>query len=263
VKEKTRKFNRRGFLKGAAAGAATFVAPKAGTGQTARPAAAELARPAGALAAETETVPASLDVLAEGRPGSDFMVDVIKSLGVDYICANPGSSFRGLQESVINYGGNTKPEWITCLHEEVSVAMADGYAQVEDKPLVVVAHGTVGLQHAAMAVYNSFCGRIPVYIIVGNTLDATARRPGIEWLHSVQDAAAMVREFIKWDDNPISLQHFAESAIRAHKIMMTPPRAPVVLVADSELAERKIENESALRIPKLTPSAPPQGEAER
>src|SRR5262249_13742208 len=108
---------------------------------------------------------------------------------------------------------------------------------------------------------NSFCGRVPVYIIVGNTLDATARRPGIEWLHSVQDAAAMVREFIKWDDNPISLQHFAESAVRAYKIMMTAPTAPVLLVADSDLAERKIENEAALRIPKLTLSTPPQGDA--
>ena len=148
--KKSSRLNRRGFLKGAAAGAAagaaTFVrAPKA-EAQQALPVAAEIARPAGALARETETVPASLDVLTEGRPGSDFMVDVIKSLGIEYVCANPGSSFRGLQESVINYGGNTKPEWITCLHEEISVAMADGYAQVEGKPLAVVAHGTVGLQ---------------------------------------------------------------------------------------------------------------------
>ena len=259
--QKASKLNRRRFLKGAAAGAAGLVAaPKVRAEQTALPVATEIARPAGALAAETETAPASLDVLTEGRPGADFMVDIIKSLNIDYICANPGSSFRGLQESVINYGGNAKPEWLTCLHEEISVAMADGYAQVEGKPLAVVAHGTVGLQHAAMALYNSFCGRVPVYIIVGNTLDATARRPGIEWLHSVQDAAAMVREFIKWDDNPISLQHFAESAVRAYKIMMTAPTAPVLLVADSELAERKIENEKELRIPKLTPAAPPQGE---
>ena len=254
--------DRRRFLKGAAASAAALVGTaSAEPRQTPVAATVELARPAGALARETETVPASLDVLTEGRPGSDFMVDVIKSLDVDYICANPGSSFRGLQESVINYGGNSKPEWITCLHEEVSVAMADGYAQVEGKPIVAVAHGTVGLQHAAMAVYNAFCGRVPVYMIVGNTLDATARRPGIEWLHSVQDAAAMVREFIKWDDTPISLQHFAESAVRAYKIMMTPPSAPVLLVADSDLAETKIESESAIRIPKLTLSAPPQGDA--
>ncbi|MBI2150208.1 MAG: twin-arginine translocation signal domain-containing protein [Acidobacteria bacterium] len=253
--------NRRGFLKGAAAGAAAFAAaPPAVAGQSPVPVAAAIPRPAGALAAETETAPAPLDVLTEGRPGSDFMVDVIKSLGVDYICANPGSSFRGLHESVINYGGNAKPEWITCLHEEISAAIADGYAQVEGKPLIVAAHGTVGLQHAAMAIYNSFCGRVPVYIIAGNSLDASTRRPGIEWLHSVQDAAAMVREFIKWDDNPVSLQHFAESAVRAYKIMMTPPTAPVLLAADSDLAERKIENESALRIPKLTLPAPPQGE---
>jgi acetolactate synthase-1/2/3 large subunit len=260
---KKNRLDRRRFLKGAAAGAAAAVVGTSSVEAAQTPAAtvAELARPAGALTRETETTPASLDVLTEGRPGSDFMVDVIKSLGVDYICANPGSSFRGLQESVVNYGGNVKPEWITCLHEEVSVAMADGYAQVEGKPVIAVAHGTVGLQHAAMAVYNSFCGRIPVYMIVGNTLDATARRPGIEWLHSVQDAAAMVREFIKWDDTPISLQHFAESAIRAYKIMMTPPMAPVLLVADSDLAETKIESEAALRIPKLTLPAAPQGEA--
>src|SRR5215813_4084232 len=165
---------RRHFLKGAAAGAAALAGAAPTQAQQTPIAGAELARPAGALARETETVPDSLDVLENGRPGSDFMVDVIKSLGVDYICANPGSSFRGLQESVINHGGNTKPEWITCMHEEISVAMADGYAQVEGKPLVIVAHGTVGLQHAAMAVYNSFCGGVPVYGIVGNTLDATA-----------------------------------------------------------------------------------------
>lgn len=259
---KKSRLNRRGFLKGAAAGAAAFVAsPSAATGQAPVSVAKEIPRAAGALAAETETVPAPLDVLTEGRPGSDFMVDVIKSLGIDYICANPGSSFRGLHESIINHGGNTKPQWITCLHEEISAAMADGYAQVEGKPLMVVAHGTVGLQHAAMAVYNSFCGRVPVYIIAGNSLDASTRRPGIEWLHSVQDAAALVRDFTKWDDNPVSLQHFAESAVRAYKIMMTQPMAPVLLVADSDLAERKIENESALRVPKLTLPAPPQGES--
>jgi len=180
---------------------------------------------------------------------------------MDYICANPGSSFRGLHESVVNYGGNTKPQFITCMHEEISVAMADGYAQVEGKPLMVFAHGTVGLQHASMAVYNSFCGRIPVFIILGNSLDATTRRPGVEWKHSVQDAAAMVRDYVKWDDNPVSLPHFAESAIRAYKIMMTPPMAPVLLVADSDLQESAIENEAALRIPKLTIPSPPQGQS--
>ena len=115
------------------------------------------------------------------RPGSDFMLTVLKQIGFEYVCANPGSSFRALHESVVNYGGNKSPEFVTCCHEESSVAMAHGYAKIEGKPACVFAHGTVGLQHAAMAVYNAFCDRVPVYMVVGNTMDATARRPGAEF----------------------------------------------------------------------------------
>ena len=169
------------------------------------------------------------------------MVDVIKSLGIEYVCAVAGSSFRALHESVINYGGNKSPEFITCCHEESSVAMAHGYAKIEGKPLCIFAHGTVGLQHAAMAIYNAYCDRVPVYMVIGNNLDATKRDSDYgEWAHSVQDAAAMVRDYVKWDDLPISLQHFAESAVRAYKIAMTPPMGPVLLVADSELQENPI-----------------------
>jgi acetolactate synthase I/II/III large subunit len=210
--------------------------------------------------AETDPPP-EIDVLTEGRSGSDFMVDVIKSLGFEYICANPGSSFRGLHESVINYGNNQNPEFITCCHEESSVAMAQGYSKIEGKPLCVFAHGTVGLQHASMAIYNAWCDRVPVYIILGNSLDAIMRRPGAEWDHSVQDAAAMVRDYVKWDDTPQSLQHFAESAMRAYKIAMTPPMEPVLLVADSELQENPVPDGAALHIPKLTVADPPQGDS--
>ncbi|HEY7390315.1 MAG TPA: thiamine pyrophosphate-dependent enzyme, partial [Bryobacteraceae bacterium] len=194
------------------------------------------------------------------RPGSDFMVDVLKSLGFEYVCANPGSSFRALHESVINYGGNTSPEFLTCCHEESSIAMAHGYAKIEGKPLLVFAHGTVGLQHAAMAIYNAYCDRVPVYVVVGNSVDAVARRPGVEWDHSVQDAAALVRDFVKWDDLPISLEHFAESAVRAYKIAMTPPMLPVLLVADSDLQERAVPEGARLHIPKLSQTSPPQGD---
>jgi thiamine pyrophosphate-dependent acetolactate synthase large subunit-like protein len=187
------------------------------------------------------------------------MVDVIKNLDIEYVCANPGSSFRGLHESVINYGGNRSPELITCCHEESAVAMAHGYAKIEGKPIAVFAHGTVGLQHAAMAIYNAYCDRVPIYFILGNTLDATARAPG-HWVHCVQDAAAMVRDYVKWDDLPTSLQHFAESAVRAYKIAMTPPREPVLLVVDTELQELPVPEHSKLDIPKLTLAEPPQGE---
>ena len=191
------------------------------------------------------------------------MVDVIKSLDFEYVAANPGSSFRGLHESIVNYGGNTAPEFITCCHEESSVAMAHGYFKAEGKPMAVLCHGTVGMQHAAMAIYNAYCDRVPVYIMAGNTLDATLRRPGVEWAHSVQDAAAMVRDFIKWDDLPISLPHFAESAVRAYKIAMTPPMMPVLLVLDGGLQEDPIASEisSRLRVPRLTRASPPQGDS--
>jgi thiamine pyrophosphate-dependent acetolactate synthase large subunit-like protein len=186
------------------------------------------------------------------------MVDVIKSIGLDYIAANPGASFRSFQESIINYGGNKSPEWITCTHEESSVFMADGYSRVEGRlAMGAMAHGTVGLQHASMAIYNAFCARSPVFIFLGNHVNADFRRPGVEWAHSAQDVAAMVRDYIKWDDLPASLPHFAESTVRAYKIAMTMPRGPVLIVSDGELQEAPISNRAQLRVPKLTvPSAP-------
>jgi acetolactate synthase-1/2/3 large subunit len=197
------------------------------------------------------------------RPGADFMVDVLKSLDFEYVAANPGSSFRGLHESIINYGGNRTPELLTCCHEESSVAMAHGYAKIAGKPMLVMAHGTVGLQHASMAVYNAYADRVPVYIVIGNILDATWRRGDVEWAHAVQDAATIVRDYIKWDDTPVSLPHFAESAVRAYKIATTPPCAPVVLVADAVLQEEPIADgdRPRLRVPHLTRSAPPAGDS--
>ncbi len=223
--------------------------------ETARPP----ATPVMTAAAEA-TPPPEDDGLTTDSAGSDFMVDVIKSLGFEYICANPGSSFRGLHESVINYGGNQKPELITCCHEESSVAMGHGYFKVDGKPLAVMAHGTVGLQHAAMAIYNAWCDRVPVYIILGNYADAATRR-GAEWYHGAQDVAAMVRDYTKWDDTPWSLGHFAESAVRAYRIGMTPPMAPVVIVADGPLQEDGIKDRGQLSIPKLTMPTAPQGDA--
>jgi len=254
--------NRRGFLKRASlAGAAAIAVPDVGVdAQAPAPRAPAPATPIMSASAETAVL-LDTEVLTADRTGSDFMVDVLKSLGFDYICANPGSSFRGIHESVINYGGNKSPELITCCHEESSVAMGHGYAKVEGKPLGVFAHGTVGLQHAAMAIYNAWCDRVPVYVMLGNQLDATLRRPGAEWAHSVQDAAAMVRDFSKWDDAPMSLQHFAESAVRAYKIAVTPPMAPVVLVLNSEMQERPLGVDVKLAIPRLAVPAPPQGDS--
>src|SRR5438093_13723241 len=112
-----------------------------------------------------------------------------------------------------------------------------------------------------MGIYNAYCDRVAIVSVVGNCLDATRRRPGVEWEHSVQDAASMVRDFVKWDDTPISLGHFAESAARAYKIAMTPPMEPVLLVADSDLQERPLSEKEQLRVQKVTRTSPPQGDS--
>jgi thiamine pyrophosphate-dependent acetolactate synthase large subunit-like protein len=266
AKSKKDAVGRRGFLKRAAAGAAAALAVKPGTPLAApqtevqRPA----APPASArqVALETSAPPPRADVYTTDRPGADFMVDVLKSLNFDYIFANPGSSFRGLQESFVNYGKNTKPEWITCCHEESSIAMAHGYFKIEGKPILCMAHGTVGLQHASMALYNAYADRVPVYLVLGNEQEIAFRRSDVEWAHSVQDAAAMVRDYTKWDDSPISLGHFAESAVRAYKVMMTPPMEPIVICANGGLQEEPMpeEDRRTLTIPKLVVPTPPAGD---
>ncbi|HEV2198559.1 MAG TPA: thiamine pyrophosphate-binding protein [Bryobacteraceae bacterium] len=244
---KSKRPDRRGFLKGAVAGAAALAAQAPNvTGQQVR--------------AEATAAPAAGEVRVVDKPGSDFMVDVIKSLGIEYVFAMPGSSFAGFHESILNYAGNKNPEYITCMHEESSVAMANGYAKVEGKPVAICVHGTVGLQHAAMAVYDAFADRTPVYMILGNTQDATRRPSEVIWVHSAQDPAAMVRDYTKWDDQPVSLPHFAESAVRAYKIMMTPPMGPVAITIDTELQDDQIPAGTNLRIPKMSPSTPPAGD---
>jgi acetolactate synthase-1/2/3 large subunit len=257
------KGNRRNFLKGAATSAALLAKPPAADAQQAPPERPTAPLPSARQVALESAPPPRVDVYTTDRPGADFMVDVLKSLNFDYICANPGSSFRGLQESFINYGGNKDPEWITCCHEESSVAMAHGYFKIEGKPLLILAHGTVGLQHASMAIYNAYADRVPVYIVLGNEQDINFRRGDVEWKHSVQDPAAMVRDFTKWDDSPVSLGHFAESAVKAYKIAMTPPMEPVIISANGQLQEEPMpeQDRRTLRVPKLTLASPPAGDS--
>jgi thiamine pyrophosphate-dependent acetolactate synthase large subunit-like protein len=223
-----------------------------------RPGAAQLAADVGALP-PAEVASGSIAVGASC--GSDFMVDVIKSVGIDYVFSNPGSSFLGLHESIVNYGGNRAPEFITCMHEESAVAMANGYYKAAGRPAASLCHSTVGLQHAAMALYNAWCDRVPVVTILGNTLDLTKRMGGNDWRHSAQDPVAMVRDFTKWDDQPTTLQGFAESFVHGYKIACTPPMEPVAIVADSELQELEVPDRSALQVPRYSPSRPPQGDA--
>ena len=196
-------------------------------------------------------------------PGSDFMLDVIKALDIKYIPSNAASSFRALHESIIDYGGNSKPEFLNCLHEESAVAMAHGYFKITGKPLLTLCHGTVGLQHASMAIYNAWCDRVPVIVVGGNDLDAAYRPPGVPTFHSAQDINAMVRDYTKWDDTPVSLQHFSQSFVRAYKIAMTPPYGPVAISLDANLQMAPVHMHEGKMptIPRLVMTSPPQGDS--
>ena len=260
-KTKKDSVNRRDFLRAAAAGTAALVAhPAAHAANRTSPQPARAAGPP-PLLKPLPGAPSASEVITVDRPGSDFMVDVLKTLNFEYLCANPGNTFRSLHESLINYGGNKAPEFITCCHEESSVAMGHGYAKIEGKPLLVCVHGTVGLQHASMAIYDAFCDRVPVYVILGNFGDSAERFGQVDWTHAAQDPAAMIRDFVKWDDRPVSLEGFSESAVRAYKIAMTPPMSPVALVADHELQEYAVQDGAELRVPKLTTVSPPVGDS--
>ncbi len=197
----------------------------------------------------------------EGRPASDFMVDVIKTLDIKYLPANPASSYRAIHESLIDYGKNTMPEFLTCMHEESAVGIAHGYFKIAGKPLMTLCHGTVGLMHATMNIYNAFCDRVPVIVVNGNDMDAAHRPPGVPTIHSAQDINAIVRDFTKWDDTPVSAQHFAQSFVRAYQIATTPPYGPVAISLDAGLAQEPVRDYGQpLYIPKYVPNAPPQGE---
>jgi acetolactate synthase-1/2/3 large subunit len=240
------RVDRRSFLTGAATGAAAALLAQQASVAEAQPAAATTAEPV-------------VQVGETGRHASDFMVDIFKSLDMEYMFSMCASSFMGIHESVLNYAGNQNPQSITCTHEEISVAMANGYAKIEGKPVLVCAHATVGAQHASMALYDAWCDRVPVYLVLGNTNDAADRQGEVFWLHSAQDPGALVREMTKWDDNPASLSHFAESAVRAYKIAMTPPMGPVAIVVDEKMQEEQVP--PGARIPKLSIPTPPAGDS--
>src|SRR5689334_22905510 len=254
--------SRRKFLAGVAvAGAAASTSAQAATPGTTAADVKGLAKavPPSVQQIASETgIPKEMPHLA-GKPNSDFMVDVIKSLKIEHIYSNPASSFRGLHESLINYGKNSMPDFITCMHEESSVAMAHGYFKATGKPQMMLCHGTVGLQHAVMSVYNAWVDRVPVILVGGNDLDAAHRPPGVPTVHSAQDINAMVRDFTKWDDQPVSAQHFAQSFVRAYKMAMTPPYGPVMISLDAALQDAPVDD-AHLYIPRYVPTSPPHAD---
>lgn len=179
------------------------------------------------------------------RPGSDLMVQVLRDIGIEYIAANPGSSFEGIHESLVNYSDhpNHTPELITCLHEESAVDMAHGYGKAEGKPMAVALHGTVGLLHGGMAIYQAFNDQTPILMIVG-------RDDHFIQAHTANDMAGISRAFTKWDAHPKTLEESLTALQEAYRQATTPPCGPVLVVMDTELQK---QNAGDLQVPKYVP----------
>ncbi len=173
--------------------------------------------------------------------GSDVAAETLRALEIPYIALNPGASYRGLHDSIVNYLGNQTPQMLLCLHEEIAVAIAQGYAKVTGKAMAAAVHSNVGLFHATMAIFNAWCDRTPV-LILGATgpVDAAKRRPWIDWIHTARDQGAIVRDYTKWDDQPASPAAAREAIIRAHWIANTAPMGPVYINLDAEMQESKL-----------------------
>jgi len=198
------------------------------------------------------------------RYGSDLIVDLLKALDIDYVALNPGSSFRGIHDSLVNYesGRKPNPEIILCCHEEIAVAVAHGYAKVAGKPMAAIVHDVVGLQHASMAIYNAWCDRTPILVMGGTgPMNTSKRRPWIDWIHTALVQGNLVRDFVKWDDQPVGIESIPSSMMRAYRIAMSDPTGPVYLCFDVTDQEDAIEKEIPLPDPsRFRPPAPLQAE---
>jgi thiamine pyrophosphate-dependent acetolactate synthase large subunit-like protein len=173
--------------------------------------------------------------------GSDVVADTLRALDIPYIALNPGASYRGLHDSLVNYLGNTAPQMLLCLHEESAVAIAHGYAKVTGRAMAAALHSNVGLMHATMAIFNAWCDRMPV-LLLGATgpVDAMKRRPWIDWIHTTRDQGALIRSYIKWDDQPASPGAAREALMRASFLAHAAPMGPVYVNLDAEMQEAKL-----------------------
>ncbi len=174
--------------------------------------------------------------------GSDVIAQTLRDLDIPFIALNPGASYRGLHDSLVNYLGNEQPQMLLCLHEENAVAIAQGYAKVTGKPMLAAVHSNVGLMHASMAIFNAWCDRMPM-VILGATgpMDAAKRRPWIEWIHTARDQGALVRGFTKWDDQPSSPAAAREALLRGTWMAQTAPMGPVYINLDAEMQEAPLD----------------------
>ena len=196
--------------------------------------------------------------------GSDVVAETLRALQIPFIALNPGASYRGFHDSLVNHLGNVQPQMLLCLHEEHAVAIAHGYAKVTGKPMAAAVHSNVGLMHATMAMFNAWCDRMPV-IVLGATgpVDAPKRRPWIDWIHTARDQGALVRPYTKWDDQPASAEAAREALLRACWLSQSAPMGPVYINLDAGMQEAPLPDplppiDTARFVPDVVSAAAPE-----
>lgn len=243
--------SRRGFIGASVAGGASTVLPAVafGVGNAAPETPRPVSTPPDAVKMEREvgiSVP-SVPTATVRRAASDLMVQVLRDLEIEYVALNPGSSFEGLQESLINYGErpNHMPEVISAMHEGAAVDMAHGYGRSEGKPMCALLQGTVGLQNASMAIYQAYHGHTPMIILAGNDENNFLK------VHTGEDIAGLVRPYTKWDAQPETLEDTLVALQEAYRQSITPPCAPTLVVLNSEIQK---EEAGDLQVPRYSAS---------
>jgi thiamine pyrophosphate-dependent acetolactate synthase large subunit-like protein len=196
---------------------------------------------------------------------SDVAAEMLRRLDIKYVAVNPGASYRGFHDSLVNYLGNETPRMLLCLHEDHVVAIAHGYAKVTDQPMACVLHSNVGLMHGLMAIFNAWCDRMPI-LALGATgpVAADKRRPWIDWIHTSKDQGALLRNFTKWDDEPRSAQAIVEGMLKAYQMATTAPFGPVYVCLDAGLQEEKLTHSISIPDPARfrAPPAPSASQAQ-
>jgi acetolactate synthase-1/2/3 large subunit len=199
---------------------------------------------------ETQTLADRGVRASQAQYGSDYVVELLSSLAIPYMTLIPGSSYRGIQDSLVNFDTPGKPELVLCNHEEVAVAVSRGYAAATGKPMLTALHNVVGLQNAVLGIYSAWVGRLPM-MILGGTGPLSSDKPHLEWVHTALIQGNIVRDIVKWDDQPASITRFAESIMRAHRITTTEPNGPVYLCFDQDLQEAAVTQPLQLPDPSL------------
>lgn len=178
--------------------------------------------------------------------GSDVIAELVSRMGFEHVFLLPGSSFRGLHDSLVNYTRNTKPEIILCTSEIVAVAAAHGYAKARGKPALCIVHDLAGLMVGSMSIFNAWCDQMPLLILGGAGPLDPGRRRLMDWMHSASTQADLIKGFTKWTSEPPTLQATVDAILRGHRVAGTQPFGPVYVSIDQGVQEAPVSAGFAL-----------------